>query len=152
MKRLILPLLLIAAAIPAAAQDVPGEEPGPVVLGARHMVIEFLELDEFQIDAWDILWEDHLLAEEPIKEQIVEVQAAIEDQFAGGAPDPETLGLLMIDRRALGEDLIAVHVFYVEGFQALLDEEQAQRLHQIRIAERIAKFVPAFKVFELVRR
>jgi hypothetical protein len=83
---------------------------------------------------------------------IADVQAAIEDLFASGSPDPAELGLLMIERRALGEDLKDVHVVYAEGFQFLLDEEQARRLHQLRVADRIQGFIPAFKAFELVKR
>lgn len=153
MKRVLFAILLLAIAIPAAAQDDPPDgEFGPIGYGARQLVIEFLELDDAQADAWGILWTDHRDAEIPLKQQIADVQMAIEDLFASGAPDPAELGLLMIDRRALGEALKDVHVVYAEGFQFLLDEEQAQRLHQLRVADRIQGFIPAFKAFELIRR
>ena len=153
MKRLFLPILLLALAMPAAAQEKPPEQdPGPIMNGARHLVIEFLKLDENQAAAWEVLWADHRAAEGPILQQIADVQAMIEDLFAGGAPDPTELGLLMIERRALGESLADVHRVYIEGFEFLLDEEQARRLREIRIAERIQGFIPAFKAFDLVRR
>ena len=153
MKRLFLPILLLALAMPAAAQEKPPEqEPGPIMNGARHLVIEFLKLDADQAAAWEVLWADHRAAEEPILQQIVDVQAMIEDLFAGGVPDPTELGLLMIERRTLGESLADVHRVYVEGFEFLLDEEQARRLHEIRVAERIQNLIPAFKAFDLVRR
>jgi len=153
MKRMFLPILLLALAIPVAAQEMPPkQEPGPIMIGAQHMVIEFLKLDDVQAAAWDVLWADHRTAEEPLRRQIADVQAMIEDLFAAGAPDPAELGLLMIDRRSLGEALADVHIVYVEGFEFLLDEEQARRLREIRIAERIQGFIPAFKAFELVRR
>lgn len=153
MKRILFAVLLLALAIPVAAQDDPNEgEFGPIANGAHQLVIEFLQLDEGQVEAWDILWTDHREAEEPIKQQIADVQQVIEDIFAAGSPDPTELGFLMIDRRALGEALKDVHVVYVEGFQFLLDEEQARRLHQLRVADRIQRFIPAFKIFELIRR
>ncbi len=153
MKRLFLPILLLALAMPAAAQEKPPEkDPGPIVNGARHLVIEFLDLDAEQADAWEVLWTDHRAAEEPLRQQIADVQAMIEDLFAAGAPDPTELGLLMIERRFLGESLADVHRVYVEGFELLLDEEQARRLREIRIAERIQRFIPAFQAFDLVRR
>lgn len=154
MKRLVLSLALLALAMPVAAQDEkPGEtEPGPIADGARQIVIEFLALDPVQAAEWDVLWADHRAAEAPILDQIADVQAQIEAQFASGAPDPTTLGLLMIDRRDLGEALGDVHMTYVDGFQNLLDDEQAQRLHQLRVADRIQGFIPAFKAFELIRR
>jgi len=153
MKRLVLSIMMLALAAPLMAQDKPSEtEPGPIMDGARQLVIEFLELDADQIASWEILWVDHRAAEEPLHQQIVSVQAMIEDQFASGAPDPTELGLLMIERRDLGEALIDVHVVYLEGFEFLLDEEQARRLREIRIAERIQGFIPAFKAFQLVKR
>ena len=120
MKRLFLSVLLLAIAMPAVAQDKPPEqEPGPIMNGAQHMVIEFLDLDAEQAAAWEVLWADHRIAEEPIRQQIAVVQAMIEDLFAAGAPDPEELGLLMIERRYLGESLIDVHRIYIEGFELL---------------------------------
>jgi hypothetical protein len=76
----------------------------------------------------------------------------IDDLFAAGVPDPAELGLLVIERHDLGEDLLDVHRIYVEGFQMLLDDEQTGRLHQIRVADKIQRWIPAFKAFELVRR
>ena len=153
MKRLVILIAMLALTTPLMAQEKPSEtEPGPILDGASHLVIEFLELDAAQAAAWQILWADHRAAEEPLHHQIADVQAMIEDLFASGAPDPTELGLLMIDRRDLGEALIDVHLIYLEGFELLLDEEQERRLREIRIAERIQGFIPAFKVFELVRR
>lgn len=153
MKRLFLPILLLALAMQAAAQEKPpGEDHGPIMNGARHLVIEFLMLDEDQAAAWEVLWADHRAAEEPIRQQIADVQTMIEDLFAAGAPDPTEPGLLMIERRVLGESLADVHQVYVEGFEFLLDEEQARRLREIRIAEQIQGYIPAFKAFDLVRR
>jgi len=153
MKRLFLPILLLALAMPAAAQEKPpDQEPGPIWNGARHLVIEFLALDTEQAAAWEVLWTDHRAAEEPLRQQIADVQTMIEDLFATGTPDPTELGLLMIDRRFLGEALADIHIVYVEGFEFLLDEEQAGRLREIRVADRIQNFIPAFKAFDLVRR
>ena len=153
MKRLVLSMMMLALTAPLMAQEKPSEtEPGPIMDGARQLVVEFLELDTDQIAAWEVLWADHRSAEEPLHQQIADVQAMIDDLFAGGDPDPTELGLLMIDRRDLGEALIDVHVVYLEGFEFLLDEEQARRLREIRIAERIQGFIPAFKLFDLVKR
>ena len=127
-------------------------EYGPIGDGARQLVIEFLALDPVQAEAWDLLWADHRAAEEPLRQQLADVHAAIQEQFAGGAPDPTTVGLLVIDRHALGEAVADVHRIYVEGFHALLDEDQMGRLNQLRIADRIQGFIPAFKAFELVHR
>jgi hypothetical protein len=153
MKRLILAAVMFAFAIPVGAQgEIPPDGPYPVADAARHIVISYLELDPDQVAAFDILWEDHRIAEEPILQAIADVQTAIDDLFATGAPDPTELGLLVIERRNLGEALIDVHVVYVDGFELLLDDVQADRLHQLRVADRIQRFIPAFKGYELIRR
>jgi hypothetical protein len=153
MKRLFLPILLLALVAPAAAQsDDPGDLSHPAMVAARHAVINFLALEPAQVEAWDLLWADHRAAEVPLRDQIADVQSAIDDLFSGGAPDPTELGLLMIERRDLGEALIDVHIIYNEGFQALLDEEQTRRLQEIRVAEKIQRWIPAFTAFDLVKR
>jgi hypothetical protein len=153
MKRLMLLVILIGLSVPAAAQvEEPPDFSHPAMDAARHAVINFLDLDATQVDAWDVLWADHRAAEVPLRRQIADVQAEIDDLFAMGAPDPEELGSLVIVRHDLGEALIDVHVIYVEAFQDLLDPEQEGRLREIRIADRIQPWIPAFKAFELVRR
>jgi len=153
MKRLLLSFLVLAAAIPAAAQfSEPGDPPHPAMVAARHSIINFLELDAAQVDAWDALWADHRAAEQPLRQQIADVQAEIDALFAAGAPDPAELGVLVIERHDLGAALADVHVAYVEGFENLLDDEQADRLREIRIADRIEPWIPSFRAFDLVRR
>jgi hypothetical protein len=153
MKHLLLPVLILALVAPAAAQsDDPGEPLHPAMDAARHAVITFLDLDPTQVEAWEILWADHRAAEEPLRQQIADVQAQIDDLFATGAPDPAELGLLVIERRDLGDALVDVHIIYIEGFQALLDEEQSRRLGEIRTAERIQRWIPAFTAYDLVKR
>ncbi|HSN56916.1 MAG TPA: hypothetical protein VLT32_19755 [Candidatus Sulfomarinibacteraceae bacterium] len=153
MKRLLLAILRLAVAAPVPAQtEPPGEGPHPAMGAARHAIANFLDLDPDQVAAWDLLWADHRSAEQPLRRQIADVQAAIDDLFAAGVPDPAELGLLVIERHDLGEALVDVHVIYVEGFHGLLDDEQMRRLDQIRLADRIQPWIPAFKAFELVRR
>ena len=153
MKHLLLPMLIFALVAPAAAQvDNPGDPPHPAMAAARHAVINFLDLDPTQVEAWDILWADHRAAEQPLRQQIADVQAQIDALFAAGSPDPAELGLLVIERRDLGDALIDVHLIYVEGFQGLLDDEQTRRLGEIRIADRIQRWIPAFTAFDLVKR
>jgi hypothetical protein len=153
MKRLFLPILMLVLVAPAAAQFDDSEELShPAMIAARHAVINFLDLEPAQVEAWDLLWDDHRAAEIPLREQIADVQTVIDELFAGGEPDPTELGLLMIERRDLGEALIDVHLVYIEGFQALLDETQSDRLREIRVAERIQRWIPAFTAFDLVKR
>lgn len=162
MKRILIVVFVLAAAMPAFAQQGPGgppprgaeqsEGPPPIAEAAHNAVVAFLQLTEEQVVAWDEIYWIHRDAEQPLKEEIAAVQAEIDALFEAGDPDPTELGELMIDRRELGEALIDVHVVYHDSFVALLDEEQLGRLGFIARADRVEKIIPAFKLFELIRR
>ena len=55
-------------------------------------------------------------------------------------------------RSYTGEDLIEVHVVYHEDFVALLEENQIRKLYFIARADDVQRIIPAFKLFELIRR
>ena len=148
MKKLLIVLFALAVVVPVAAQ----EEPPPIVEAAHNGVAAFLHLTDEQIVAWDEIYLIHRDAEQPLKDAIAEVQEKIDALFEAGDPDPAEVGGLMIERRYLGEALIEVHVVYHEDFVALLDESQMRRLRFIARADDVQKFIPAFKLFELIRR
>ena len=148
MKKLLIVLFALAVVVPVAAQ----EEPPPIVEAAHNGVAAFLHLTDEQIVAWDEIYLIHRDAEQPLKDAIAEVQEKIDALFEAGDPDPGEVGGLMIERRYLGEALIEVHVVYHEDFVALLDESQMRRLRFIARADDVQKFIPAFKLFELIRR
>jgi len=148
MKKLLIVLFALAVVVPVAAQ----EGPPPIVEAAHNGVAAFLHLTDEQIVDWDEIYQIHRDAEQPLKEDIRAVQTEIDALFEAGDPDPATVGGLMIERRELGEALLEVHVIYHEDFVALLDESQVRRLRFIARADDVQKFIPAFKLFELVRR
>ena len=148
MKKLLIVLFALAVVVPVAAQ----EEPPPIVEAAHNGVAAFLHLTDDQIVAWDEIYQIHREAEQPLKEDIRAVQTEIDGLFEAGDPDPAAVGELMIERRELGEALLEVHVIYHEDFVALLDESQVRRLRFIARADDVQKFIPAFKLFELIRR
>ena len=153
MKRLLPVLLCIAAALPVAAQQEPAHlPPNPCLQDIAHdAIVSFLVLGDDQVAAWDVLLADSRAAAEPLRQAIADVQAQIDDQFATGDPDPTTVGDLVIQRRDLGLQLDQVHVDYVDGFEALLDGEQTDKLEFIRHAARARHLVPAFHAFRLLR-
>jgi len=148
MKKLLIVLFALAMAAPVVAQ----EEPPPIVEAAHNAVAMFLQLTDEQIVVWDEIYQIHRDAEQPLKEEIRAVQEEIDTLFEAGDPDPAEVGELFIQRRDLGEQLIDVHVVYHEDFVALLDESQVRRLRFIARADDVQKFIPAFKLFELIRR
>jgi len=148
MKKLLIVLFALAVVVPVAAQ----EEPPPIVEAAHNGVAAFLHLTDEQIVVWDEIYLIHRNAEQPLKEDIRAVQTEIDDLFGAGDPVPAEVGELMIERRELGEALLEVHLIYHEDFVTLLDESQVRRLRFIARADDVQKFIPAFKLFELIRR
>jgi Spy/CpxP family protein refolding chaperone len=148
MKKLLIVLFALAVVAPVAAQ----EEPPPIVEASHNAVVAFLQLTDEQIVVWDEIYQIHRDAEQPLKEDIRAVQDEIDALFEAGDPDPAAVGALFIERRELGEALIEVHVVYHEDFVVLLDEDQVRRLRFIARADDVQKFIPAFKLFELIRR
>ncbi len=148
MKKLLIVLFAIAVVVPVAAQ----EGPPPIVEAAHNGVAAFLHLTDEQIVVWDGIYLIHRNAEQPLKEDIRAVQTEIDDLFEAGDPVPAEVGELMIERRELGEALLEVHLIYHEDFVSLLDESQVRRLRFIARADDVQKFIPAFKLFELIRR
>ena len=144
MKRLLIGMIVLAVAIPAVAQESP--------LGdvAKDRIVNFLELTPDQVAAWDLLIAESQAAAEPLREAIRAVQAEINALFEGGDPDPATLGALVIERHDLGEELALVHRDYVDGFEAMLDETQGNKLMFIRRAARAQPLIPAFRAFRLL--
>ncbi len=148
MKKLLIALIVLAVVAPVAAQ----EEPPPIVEAAHNAVAVFLQLTDEQIVAWDEIYQIHRDAEQPLKEELAAVRAEIDALFEAGDPDPFEIGGLVIQSREFGEALLEVHLVYHEDFVTLLDETQVRRLRFVARADDVQKFIPAFKLFELIRR
>ena len=149
MKKVLFALVALAIVAPVFAQE---DGPPPIVEASHNAVVHFLKLTPEQIAAWDEIYQIHRDAEQPIQEDIREVQEAIDALFEAGEPDPAEVGALFIERRELGEALIEVHVVYHEAFVVLLEENQVRKLHFIARADDVQRIIPAFKLFELIRR
>jgi len=149
LKRSLIALVVVAVAAAtgvANAQD----QPGPFVDEAFGAVVHFLALDEAQTETFRTLLEDRAAAGTPIRESILEVDMAIREQLESTDPDPTTVGELVIERHALRVDLADVHATFVDGFEAILNEEQTTDLARLRDAKRLQRILPAFERFGLL--
>ena len=151
MKRIVMLLIVMAFASPVLAQG-PDGDPPPLAEASHNAVVAFLDLTPEQIEDWDEIYWIHRDAEAPLKEAIREVQAKIDELFEEANPEPAAVGALFIERRALTEKLIQVHVVYHEDFVLILDDQQVRKLRFIARADDVQKFIPAFKLFELIPR
>ena len=148
MKRILIALIAVAFVTPVFAQ----EEPPPIVEASHNAVVVFLRLSPEQVEAWHVIYQIHREKEQPLQEKIAEVQAEIDALLETVDPDPAEMGALFITRRDLAEQLLEVHLVYHEDFVLLLDENQTRKLRFMARADDAQKFIPAFKLFELIPR
>jgi hypothetical protein len=153
MKKALFAVIALALVTPVLADigEQPPEAP-PGVEAAHNQVVRFLELTEDQVLAWDELWLIHRDAEQPLRDAIRDVEAQIQALLDSPDPDPAELGELVLQRHDLGQALRDVHVIYHDGFVALLDQDQVDRLYFLARADDVQRFIPAFKLFELIPR
>jgi len=151
MKKFLIVLFALAVVSPVLAQK-PEAEPPPIVEASHNAVVAFLNLTPEQVEDWHLIYQIHREAEQPRQQMIAEVQAAIDELFEAGAPDPAEIGALFIERRTLTEELVQVHVVYHGDFVLILDDTQVRRLRFIARADDVQKIIPAFKLFELIPR
>ena len=148
MRKILIALIAVALVTPVFAQ----EEPPPIVEASHNAVVVVLKLTPEQIEAWHVIYQIHREMEQPLKKAIADVQAKIDRLFEAGEPDPAVIGARFITRRDLGEQLLDVHLVYHEDFVLLLDENQTRKLRFMARADDAQKFIPAFKLFELIPR
>ena len=148
MRKILIALIAVALVTPVFAQ----EEPPPIVEASHNAVVVVLKLTPEQIEAWHVIYQIHREKEQSLQQAIAVVQAEIDALFEAGEPDPAVIGALFITRRDLGEQLLDVHLVYHEDFVLLLDESQVRKLRFVARADDVQKFIPAFKLFELIPR
>lgn len=146
MRKLILTTMILALAVPVFAQQGGAEGPRPIEVVSR-----FLQLTPDQVNQWNVLLTTREAAVEPLQRQIVEAERQIGELLKGDNPDPAAVGALVITIKQLREQIAAANDAYVEGFEALLTTEQADKLAFIRKAARVEPILPAFRVVGLLR-
>ena len=151
MKKILIVLFALAVVSPVLAQG-PEGEPRPIVEASHNAVVNFLKLSPEQVEEWDVIYKDHRDAEQPSQDAIREVQEKLDALLEEEDPDPAVIGDLVLERREYGEQLFDVHMVYHEAFVALLDESQVRKLRFIARADDVQRFIPAFKLFELIPR
>jgi len=151
MKKFLIVLFALAIVSPVLAQE-PEAEPPPIVEASHNAVVVFLRLTPEQVEDWHLIYQIHRRLEQPLKEDIAAVQGEIDDLFDAGTPGAQAVGELFIERRALTEELVQVHLDYHGDFLLILDDAQARKLRFIARADDVQKIIPAFKLFELIPR
>jgi len=109
-----------------------------------------LNLDDDQIMALGEIIQTRATEVKAIKAEIHETQALLEDLLKNEEPDQAEVGGLVLDIRALKQEVGQGHAAYQQSFLDLLTEMQHQRLGHIRriqVAERAADVLQHLKLF-----
>lgn len=114
------------------------------------VVARFLELDEAQRETWRGLLEERRTAAEPLREQLAATRRELAELLSQGGADPAEVGELTLEIHRLRSALRDVQQAYVQGFEAMLSDEQLAKLQFIRRAARVQPLVPAFRRAGLV--
>jgi len=136
-------MLCLAAPLLAQAE-------GPEAPRAQEAVARFLQMTPDQVQAWNDLLAAREAGVAPLREELRTVEAELKALLDGDSPDPTAVGTLVLEGKALREGIGDFHRAYVDGFEALLAEEQRGRLTAIRRAERLQPLFPAFHLFGLL--
>ncbi len=143
-KRMIGMMAVLALVLPAAAQET-------TRAGRAHdTVVTVLKLTADQVTKWDALRATRRAAIKPLEENLHDVQAQLTTVLATDDPDPAAVGRLVIQARDLRTQVTAANRDYIDGFQALLDEQQVKKLKFLRAAAKAERVLPAFRLFGLV--
>lgn len=168
MKKLVLTVLAVALAggawaqIPAvdlsemalAIQPMGAGEgpngPAPAAPRPKEVVTRFLALTPEQVAGWEALLTTLESTVKPLLQHIAANERQLAELLKQPNPDPAAIGNLILANRALREEIRAAQETYVTGFEALLTQEQKDKLGFIRRAERAQPIIPAFKVLGLL--
>jgi len=163
-RTLLVVAVVLALAVPALAQQGQGQGRGPrpeiAMAGAqagdldgsraREVVVRFLGLTAEQVTAWDALLETRKAAVEPLRTELQATEKELAELLATENPDATAVGTLVLEAKALREQIAAANEAYVDGFEALLTDEQKGKLAFLRRAERAQELFPAFRLFGLL--
>jgi Spy/CpxP family protein refolding chaperone len=113
-----------------------GQPPAPTAL------IEYLGLTEAQVTQLTDLRKSLPDVVKPIAEQIRTKNEALREEMQKTNPNPAIVGQLMVDMKALREQIRAEHVKLNDQAKAILTDAQKTKLAAL---EEAAKLLPAFR-------
>lgn len=116
---------------------------------ALRAVAKFLQLRPDQVEDLIELLQLRREAVVPLLQQIADRERQIRDLLASGG-DPAAVGQLVIEIHQFYELIQRAQGDFMAGFQALLEDNQRQRLEAVRLALRLQPILPAFRALHLL--
>lgn len=117
---------------------------------AKEAIIRYLELTPEQVVAWEELLANLRDQLEPVRSQLAEVQRQLAELLQQEHPDPAAVGALVIQGKALRDELNRLISEYEQAFEALLTPEQAAKLVLARRAGHLFPVIGALRLFHLL--
>ena len=142
---IVLFLALAAAPLLAQAPDAPGDR-----AKSPQVVARFLELTLEQREQWREIRRATGEAVRPLAEELRATEEALQELLGSDDPDPAEIGDLLLAIRSLKQQIQRIGAQGVADFEAILDDEQAGRLANLRRAAPLCRVVPAFRDLHLL--
>ncbi len=134
-KSLVILGLILAIAVPVAAQTPPPPEGPP----PEQVLKEALGLSDQQLASFRDLAQTRASASETLRRQVEERQRALYEALSATSPDPGTVGPLVVSINSLQKQFGQIEESFRNGFFRLLTEEQKSKLAFIRSVEAAIK-------------
>ncbi len=148
MKRLYFLFLLIPAIILSGEGF--KENPPPPPNNPIEVVINYLNLSEEQIELWIGFLEEFRLAQRDLQNQIRPLERTLREILNSENPEPESVGILVIQIDNLKKMMKENEITYRENFELLLNAEQLDKYNILRNAFELAPLFPAFQATNLI--
>ena len=142
-KQLMLLSVLLIGSLGILAQE-PDRAPNPM-----QILNHFFQFDEDQGTQLQVLFEARQADQLPIFEAIRETKVALREEISSEAPDATIIGELILEEKALKEQVRAIYEGFSASFGELLTEEQTQKYFALVRAERLIPVVKAAKAVNL---
>lgn len=150
---LALPALLLLTSLSLFAQGRPADTGPRTDAGPERpiqVVAHFLELSEVQIEQWVGILQGLHESVRPLAETLGERQRELEELVRSDAPDPTTVGSLLLEIRDLRRQIHGLQEQAGEDFELLLDDAQRERLDTVRRVAPLVRILPAFRALYLL--
>jgi Spy/CpxP family protein refolding chaperone len=138
----VLSAAIILAASFAIAQPGPGGPGGPRgdgpnqgMLPAGSGLVEYLALDDAQIEAWTAYHEEFRATVDPIRETMRDLHTQLREALDAETSDAATIGQLMLDIEAVRDEIFAARHALDENLKSLLTADQLLKFEAFRAAQ-----------------
>ncbi len=127
----------------------PSLSSGDGLVEAFHVVVHALQLTEDQALGLRHLLEMRREAIAPLLQGIAQREMQIQQLLQNGG-SPAEIGQLVIEIHQFRQLIQQAQMSFMAAFFDLLNDQQEQRFHQIELAERLQRVLPAFKALHLI--